>query len=79
LQIICVFQDFGCANLFKLARDDQFAETDQNSQRRQDASRRCVRLPGGLDRDPFSIRGPTQTDQNGRFESSVCVGLLKMP
>jgi hypothetical protein len=33
------FRVFGCANLFKLASASQFAETDQNSQHGQDASR----------------------------------------
>jgi hypothetical protein len=77
------FRVFGCANLFKLASADQFVETDQNSQREQDASRdasrRCAPRPGGLDRDPFSVRDPTQTDQDGRFGSPVCVGPLEMP
>jgi hypothetical protein len=45
----------------------------------QDASRRCVRRPGGQDRDPFSVRGPMETDQDGHFNLPVCVGPLKMP
>jgi hypothetical protein len=56
------FRVFGSANLFKLASAGQFAETDQNSQREQDASRCCVRRSGGTDCDLFSVRRPTQTD-----------------
>jgi hypothetical protein len=37
------FRAFGCANLFKLAYAGQFSETDQNSQRGQDASRDASR------------------------------------
>jgi hypothetical protein len=51
---------------------------DQNNQRGQDASLRCARRPGGPDRDLYSIRRPTQTDQSGRYGSLVCVGPLEL-
>jgi hypothetical protein len=56
------FRVFDCDNLFKLASAGQFAETDQNSQHGQDVSHRCTCQPGGLNRDPFFVRDPTQTD-----------------
>jgi hypothetical protein len=78
-----LFSRFGRANVFKLANADQFAETNQNSQRRQDtspdASRRCVRRPCGLDRDTKYVLPTTQTDQNGSFASAGCIDPLEMP
>jgi hypothetical protein len=45
----------------------------------QDASRRCVRRPGGPDRDANCVLPSTQTDQNGLFASAGCVDPLDMP
>jgi hypothetical protein len=77
------FRVLGCANLFKLASTSQFAETDQNNQREQDASRdalrRWARRPGGLDRDANCVLPSTQTDKDGPFTSAGCVGPLEMP
>jgi hypothetical protein len=43
----------------------------------------CVNPVGALprlpDRDPFSVRGPMQTDQDEPFASAGCVGPLEMP
>jgi hypothetical protein len=39
----------------------------------------CVGPVGAPDRDPFSICGPMQMDQDKRFGSPVCVGPLEMP
>jgi hypothetical protein len=36
-------------------------------------------LPRLPDRDPFSVRGPTQTDQDEPFASAGCVGPMEMP
>jgi hypothetical protein len=69
--------------MFKLANADQFAETDQNSQRghdaSQDASGRWARRPGAPDRDANCVLPSTQTDQDGLFASTGCVGPRKMP
>jgi hypothetical protein len=43
------------------------------------ASTRWARRPNGPDCNPFSIRGPTQTDQDRPFVSTGCVGPLEMP
>jgi hypothetical protein len=45
----------------------------------QNASRRCARRLGGPNRNPFSVRASTQTDQDGPFASEGCVGPLEMP
>jgi hypothetical protein len=50
-----VFSRFSCANPLKLASAGQFAGTDQNSLRKQDASRPCACQQGGLDRDVNSV------------------------
>jgi hypothetical protein len=74
-----VFLRFGYANLLKLTSAGQFAGTNQNSQRRQDASHRWTQRPGEPDRGINFVRASTQTDQDGPFALPVCVGPLEMP
>jgi hypothetical protein len=61
LQIICIFE---------ILAD----ETNENSQRGQDVSRRRVGLPGGSDRNLFFICSPTQTDRNDGVRRDASAG-----